>query len=85
MVEYYQKLRKKIKRHILNIYDGTNDGNKEELEKLLEFVISNYDLEDNLFNQIKDDLQMEEDDCQDIYSLENEEFQNNVLNRRNIW
>lgn len=83
MFEDWKEQRKAIKEHILKIYDGTNSQNKAELDRFLEFVIGNYDLDDNLFNQIKEDLDLEDDiDSQDLQSLEWEEYDYNVLRRR---
>lgn len=83
MFEDWKEQRKAIKKHILKIYDGTNSQNKAELDRLLEFVIGNYDLDDNLFNQIKEDLDDEDNrDFQDLQSLEWQEYEYNVLRRR---
>lgn len=83
MFEDWREQRNAIKKHILKIYDGTNSQNKAELDRFLEFVIGNYDLDDNLFNQIKEDLDIKDDtDFQDLQSLEWEEYEYNVLRRR---
>ena len=85
MFEDWESKRKAIKQHILKIYDGTNSQNRAELDRFLEFVINNYDLDDNIFEQVKQDLDSPNDIyCQDILSLENEEYQYNVLDRRHI-
>lgn len=83
MFEDWKEQRKAIKKHILKIYDGTNSQNKAELDRFLEFVIGNYDLDDNLFQQIKEDLDDENNrDFQDLQSLEWQEYEYNVLRRR---
>lgn len=83
MFEDWEEQRKAIKKHILKIYDGTNSQNKAELDRFLEFVIGNYDLDDNIFDQIKEDLDIKDDtDFQDLQSLEWEEYEYNVLRRR---
>ena len=83
MFEDWREQRKAIKKHILKIYDGTNSQNKAELDRFLEFVIDNYDLDDEIFDQIKEDLDIKDDtDFQDLQSLEWEEYEYNVLRRR---
>lgn len=83
MFEDWKEQRKAIKKHILKVYDGTNKQNRAELSRFLEFVIGNYDLDDELFEQVKDDLEVDdEEDYQSIYDLERQEYQYNVLNRR---
>lgn len=86
MFEDWEEQRKAIKKHILKIYDGTNSQNKAELDRFLEFVIGNYDLDDVLYKQIKDDIMVEEDcvGCQSLQDIEREEYQENVLKRRNL-
>ena len=86
MFNNWKEKRDAIKKHILKIYDGTNSQNKDELERFLDFVIGNYSLDDAIFEQVKEDLPLKnEDKCQDIVSLEDEEYRFNVLNRRCIW
>lgn len=83
MFEDWKEQRKAIKVHILKMYNGTNDENYKELDKFLDFVIDNYDLDDNLFEQVKEDLEFkEDDDVMDIVTLEEEEYGYNILNRR---
>ena len=83
MFEDWREQRKAIKKHILKIYDGTNSQNKAELDRFLEFVIDNYDLDDEIFDQIKEDLDIKDDtDFQDLQSLEWEEYEYNVLRIR---
>ena len=83
MFEDWREQRKAIKKHILKIYDGTNSQNRVELDRFLEFVIGNYDLDYNLFEKVKDDLEVSEESCcQSIQELEDEEYRFNVLNRR---
>lgn len=85
MFEDWQEQRKAIKKHILKIYDGTNNQNKAELDRFLEFVIGNYDLDDNIFEQIKEDLDIiEDDDYKTIQQIEDEEYRFNVLSRRSL-
>lgn len=83
MFEDWKEQRKAIKKHILKIYDGTNIHNKAELDRFLEFVIGNYDLDDNIFEKIKDDLDIvEDDDYKSIQQIEDEEYRYNVLRSR---
>lgn len=85
MFEDWKEQRKAIKEHILKIYDGTNSQNKAELDRFLEFVIDNYDLDDNIFEQIKEDLDIvEDDDYKTIQQIEDEEYRFNVLSRRSL-
>ena len=85
MFEDWKEQRKAIKKHILKIYDGTNSQNKAELDRFLEFVIDNYDLDDNIFEQIKEDLDIvEDDDYKTIQQIEDEEYRFNVLSRRSL-
>ena len=85
MFDSWQDQRKAIKKHILKIYDGTNSQNKMELDRFLEFVIGNYDLDDNIFEQVKEDLDIvEDDDFQSIQQIEDEEYRFNVLSRRSL-
>lgn len=80
MFEDWREQRNAIKKHILNIYDGTNSQNKAELDRFLEFVINNYDLDDNIFEQVKEDLDIvEDDDFKSIQQIEDEEYRYNVL------
>lgn len=86
MFDELKKKRQAIKKYILEMYNGTNSHNKLQLDSFLEFVIDNYDLDDVLFEKVKDDLEIDEHkDYQSIYELENQEYQYNVLDRRTIW
>lgn len=86
MFDNWKEQRKAIKKHILKIYDGTNSQNKSELDRFLEFIISNYDLDDNIFEQIKEDLDVvEDDDHKSIQQIEDEEYRYNVLRSRCLW
>ena len=85
MFENWKEQRKAIKNHILKIYDGTNSQNKAELDRFLEFVIGNYDLDDELYNQVKEDIEVEEqDDEMSDYDFESLEYEYNVLRGRRI-
>lgn len=80
MFEDWRERRNAIKKHILKIYDGTNSQNRSELDRFLEFVIGNYDLDDEIFEQVKEDLDIvEDDDFQTIQQIEDEEYRYNVL------
>lgn len=85
MFEDWKEQRKAIKKHILKIYDGTNSQNKAELDRFLEFVIGNYDLDDELYTQVKEDIEFEEqDDEMSDYDFESLEYEYNVLRGRRI-
>lgn len=85
MFDDWKEQRKAIKKHILKIYDGTNSQNKAELDRFLEFVIGNYDLDDELYNQVKEDIEVEEqDDEMSDYDFESLEYEYNVLRGRRI-
>ena len=85
MFDNWKEQRKAIKNHILKIYDGTNSQNRQELDRFLEFVIGNYDLDDEILEQVKADLDIvEDDDFQSIQQIEDEEYRFNVLSRRSI-
>ena len=86
MFDNWKEQREAIKKHILKIYDGTNSKNRDELNRFLEFVIGNYSLDDAIFEQVEEDLEVNtKQECQDIVSLEDEEYRFNILNRRCIW
>lgn len=85
MFDDWKERRAAIKKHVLNIYDGTNSQNRAELDRFLEFVVGNYDLDDELFAQIQDDLEPKDDsDFQSLQSLEAQEYEYNVLRRRSL-
>ena len=85
MFENWKEQRKAIKKHILKIYDGTNSQNKAELDRFLEFVIGNYDLDDEIYNQVKEDIEVEEqDDEMSDYDFESLEYEYNILRGRRI-
>lgn len=86
MFETWQEQRQAIKKHILSVYDGTNSKNKAELDRFLEFIIGNYDLDDDLLAQIQEDLTIREDeDVISIEQLENEEYRFNILKEKRVW
>lgn len=85
MFDNWKEQRKAIKKHILKVYDGTNSSNRAELDRFLEFVIGNYDLDDEILKSIQEDLQpKQEDDWQSIQDIENEEFEYNILRSRSL-
>ena len=84
MFEDWRVQREAVKQHILTMYDGTTKENRKELYDLLEFVIGNYDLDDIIYEQIKEDINIKSN-CKDYKSLqeiEQEEYEENVLKRR---
>ena len=58
------------------MYDGTTEDNKEELKKLLNFVIDQFDLD--LYDQC-DFQEQQETEEQDLRELENQEYYLSVL------
>ena len=73
----WKEKREKVVKYILEeMYDGTTEYNKEELKKLLDFVIDQFDLD--LYDQcdFQEKQEMEE---QDLRELENQEYYLSVL------
>lgn len=73
----WKEKRNKVVKYILEeMYDGTTKENKEELKKLLDFVIDQFDLD--LYDQcdFQEKQEMEE---QDLRELENQEYYLSVL------
>ena len=73
----WKEKRNKVVKYILEeMYDGTTKENKEELKKLLDFVIDQFDLD--LYDQcnFQEKQEMEE---QDLRELENQEYYISVL------
>lgn len=73
----WKEKREKVVKYILEeMYDGTTKENKEELKKLLDFVIDQFDLD--LYDQcdFQEKQEMEE---QDLRELENQEYYLSVL------
>ena len=85
MIEDWRVLRDAMKHHILEMYDGTTKENRKELYDFLEFVIGNYDLDDAIYKQVKEDIDGRYDeDSQSLQDIEREEYEENVLKRRTL-
>lgn len=81
----WRVIRDSVKQHILDMYDGTTPENRKILYDLLEFVIDNYDLDDTLYNCVKEDICLnDEEEEPSIQELENQEYEENILKRRSI-
>ena len=73
----WKEKREKVVKYILEeMYDGTTKENKEELKKLLDFVIDQFDLD--LYDQC-DFQEQQETEEQDLRELENQEYYISVL------
>lgn len=73
----WKEKRNKVVKYILEeMYDGTTKENKEELKKLLDFVIDQFDLD--LYGQC-DFQEQQETEEQDLRELENQEYYLSVL------
>lgn len=73
----WKEKREKVVKYILEeMYDGTTEDNKEELKKLLNFVIDQFDLD--LYDQC-DFQEQQETEEQDLRELENQEYYLSVL------
>lgn len=73
----WKEKREKVVKYILEeMYDGTTEYNKEELKKLLDFVIDQFDLD--LYDQC-DFQEQQETEEQDLRELENQEYYISVL------
>ena len=73
----WKEKRNKVVKYILEeMYDGTTKENKEELKKLLDFVIDQFDLD--LYDQC-DFQEQQETEEQDLRELENQEYYLSVL------
>lgn len=73
----WKEKREKVVKYILEeMYDGTTEDNKEELKKLLNFVIDQFDLD--LYDQC-DFQEQQETEEQDLRELENQEYYISVL------
>lgn len=73
----WKEKRNKVVKYILEeMYDGTTKENKEELKKLLDFVIDQFDLD--LYDQC-DFQEKYETEEQDLRELENQEYYLSVL------
>ena len=73
----WKEKRNKVVKYILEeMYDGTTKENKEELKKLLDFVIDQFDLD--LYDQC-DFQEKHETEEQDLRELENQEYYLSVL------
>ena len=73
----WKEKREKVVKYILEeMYDGTTKENKEELKKLLNFVIDQFDLD--LYDQC-DFQEQQETEEQDLRELENQEYYLSVL------
>ena len=73
----WKEKREKVVKYILEeMYDGTTEENKEELKKLLDFVIDQFDLD--LYDQC-DFQEQQETEEQDLRELENQEYYLSVL------
>lgn len=73
----WKEKREKVVKYILEeMYDGTTEENKEELKKLLDFVIDQFDLD--LYDQC-DFQEQQETEEQDLRELEDQEYYISVL------
>ena len=73
----WKEKRNKVVKYILEeMYDGTTKENKEELKKLLDFVIDQFDLD--LYDKC-DFQEKQETEEQDLRELENQEYYLSVL------
>jgi hypothetical protein len=86
MFDNWRVQRNAIKQHILDMYDGTTKENRKDLYDFLEFVIGNYDLDDAIYSQVKEDIDESEDggNNQSLQDIEREEYEENVLKRRTL-
>lgn len=81
----FRENRDLIKKYILKMYPDTTEQNEKELECFLEFVISNYDLDDCLYEQLEEDFDLinkelsVDGECLEIRDLESEEYYHNVI------
>ena len=83
--EDWRLKRDAMKQHILEMYKGTNETNRKELYDFLEFVINNYDLDDAIYEQIKEDMgQDKETNEMSNYEFESLEYEYNILRGRRI-
>lgn len=73
----WKEKREKVVKYILEeMYDGTTEDNKEELKKLLNFVIDQFDLD--LYDQC-DFIEEKDGDEQSLRELEDQEYYISVL------
>lgn len=73
----WKEKREKVVKYILEeMYDGTTEDNKEELKKLLNFVIDQFDLD--LYNQCEF-IEEKDGDEQSLRELEDQEYYISVL------
>ena len=73
----WKEKREKVVKYILEeMYDGTTKENKEELKKLLDFVIDQFDLD--LYDQCEF-IEENDGDEQSLRELENQEYYLSVL------
>ena len=73
----WKEKREKVVKYILEeMYDGTTKENKEELKKLLDFVIDQFDLD--LYDQC-DFIEEKDGDEQSLRELEDQEYYISVL------
>ena len=73
----WKEKREKVVKYILEeMYDGTTEYNKEELKKLLNFVIDQFDLD--LYNQCEF-IEEKDGDEQSLRELEDQEYYISVL------
>ena len=75
----WKEKRNKVVKYILEeMYDGTTKENKEELKKLLDLVIDQFDLD--LYDQC-DFQEKQETAEQDLRELENQDYYPSVFRR----
>ena len=73
----WKEKREKVVKYILEeMYDGTTKENKEELKKLLDFVIDQFDLD--LYDQCEF-IEENDGDEQSLRELEDQEYYISVL------
>lgn len=73
----WKEKREKVVKYILEeMYDGTTKENKEELKKLLDFVIDQFDLD--LYDQCEF-IEEKDGDEQSLRELEDQEYYISVL------
>lgn len=73
-----EEKRNKIKRYILSNYNASKDETTK-LSKFLDYLFKDYDIEDKLYEDIKEDLEYNEEVEEDDTTFEIREYRNNVL------
>lgn len=73
-----EEKRNKIKRYILSNYNASKDETTK-LSKFLDYLFKDYDIEDKLYEDIKEDLEDNDEIEEDDTTFEIREYRNNVL------